>query len=372
MPPRRRRPGPTTADARQHHAAIRPARAGRAARRRITFPRDARRRVRRCPSARHDAKISGPISDHAHLIGDPAPSPDDLECDHDDHERQILYPAPAAGWGGRARPALVAGRIAFLQPHGGRGLPVAFPSVTGGSRCIPSSPSSSSTARLRCATCPTRPPGRTRCSSSRTRSATPSNAPGALRCSSTVRALSSRSTTNYEVLGYPAGAPAREARYTRYVDDRRLLRTHMTAMVPEALRRLARPGDADDVVVACPGLVYRRDVVDRLHVGEPHQLDLWRVRRWQAAHHRRPGRDDRPRRLGRPARGAAPDAARGAPVHDRRARGRGRDRRRAGSSSSSAASRARTSSRRAGSTPRSGRGSPWASASTARSCCARA
>src|SRR5262249_33700174 len=28
----------------------------------------------------------------------------------------------------------------------------------------------------------------------------------------------------------------------------------------------------------CPGLVYRRDVVDRLHVGEPHQLDLWRVR----------------------------------------------------------------------------------------------
>ena len=85
--------------------------------------------------------------------------------------------------------------------------------------------------------------------------------------------------TNYEVLGYPADAPAREARYTRYVDDRRLLRTHMTAMVPGALRRLARPGDADDVVVACPGLVYRRDVVDRLHVGEPHQLDLWRVRR---------------------------------------------------------------------------------------------
>ena len=84
---------------------------------------------------------------------------------------------------------------------------------------------------------------------------------------------------NYEVLGYPAGAPAREARYTRYIDQRRLLRTHMTAMVPGALRRRARPDDADDVVVACPGLVYRRDVVDRLHVGEPHQLDLWRVRR---------------------------------------------------------------------------------------------
>ena len=84
---------------------------------------------------------------------------------------------------------------------------------------------------------------------------------------------------NYEVLGYPPGAPAREARYTRYLDDTRLLRSHMTAAVPAALRELAGPGD---LVAACPGLVYRRDVVDRLHVGEPHQLDLWRVRRGRA------------------------------------------------------------------------------------------
>lgn len=84
--------------------------------------------------------------------------------------------------------------------------------------------------------------------------------------------------SNYEVLGYPADAPAREARYTRYLDDTRLLRTHMTAAVPDALRVLAGNG-RPDLVVACPGLVYRRDVVDRLHVGEPHQLDLWRTRR---------------------------------------------------------------------------------------------
>ena len=83
---------------------------------------------------------------------------------------------------------------------------------------------------------------------------------------------------NYEVLGYPPAAPAREARYTRYVAGGRLLRTHMTAAVPGALRALAGDGQPD-LVVACPGLVYRRDVVDRLHVGEPHQLDLWRVRR---------------------------------------------------------------------------------------------
>ncbi|HEX3328681.1 MAG TPA: hypothetical protein VHS27_02100 [Gaiellales bacterium] len=81
---------------------------------------------------------------------------------------------------------------------------------------------------------------------------------------------------NYGVLGYPPDAPAREARYSRYVDAGHMLRAHTTAMVPAALRTLA---EEPDVVVACPGLVYRRDVVDRLHVGEPHQLDLWRARR---------------------------------------------------------------------------------------------
>ncbi len=85
---------------------------------------------------------------------------------------------------------------------------------------------------------------------------------------------------NYELLGYPEDAPAREARYTRYVGGGRMLRSHTTAMVPAALRRLAaRRSTVVDVLVACPGLVYRRDVVDRLHVGEPHQLDLWRVAR---------------------------------------------------------------------------------------------
>jgi phenylalanyl-tRNA synthetase alpha chain len=82
---------------------------------------------------------------------------------------------------------------------------------------------------------------------------------------------------NYTVLGYAPDATTRDARYTRYLDDKRLLRSHTSAMVPAALRATA--GAADERVVACPGLCYRRDVVDRIHVGEPHQLDLWRVRR---------------------------------------------------------------------------------------------
>jgi phenylalanyl-tRNA synthetase alpha chain len=42
---------------------------------------------------------------------------------------------------------------------------------------------------------------------------------------------------------------------------------------------LAARGSPDDVLLACPGRVYRRDAIDRLHTGEPHQMDLWRIRR---------------------------------------------------------------------------------------------
>lgn len=81
---------------------------------------------------------------------------------------------------------------------------------------------------------------------------------------------------NYDRLGYPAEAVTRETRYTRYVDPGRMLRSHSSAMVPPALRRLAREG-GDDVLLACPGLVYRRDAIDWQHTGTPHQLDLWRI-----------------------------------------------------------------------------------------------
>jgi phenylalanyl-tRNA synthetase alpha chain len=49
-------------------------------------------------------------------------------------------------------------------------------------------------------------------------------------------------------------------------------------MIPPALHQLAgQPGD--DVLLACPGIVYRRDAIDRQHTGTPHQLDLWRITR---------------------------------------------------------------------------------------------
>jgi phenylalanyl-tRNA synthetase alpha chain len=83
---------------------------------------------------------------------------------------------------------------------------------------------------------------------------------------------------NYDALGYPPEAAAREARYTRYVTERLMLRSQTSAQIPGLLRALALDVP-EDVLLVCPGVVYRRDSIDRLHVGEPHQLDLWRLAR---------------------------------------------------------------------------------------------
>ena len=83
---------------------------------------------------------------------------------------------------------------------------------------------------------------------------------------------------NYDRLRYPPSDVTRDARYTRYVDDGHVLRSHASAMIPPALVGLA-DNPADDVLLVCPGITYRRDDIDRLHTGTPHQLDLWRITR---------------------------------------------------------------------------------------------
>lgn len=82
---------------------------------------------------------------------------------------------------------------------------------------------------------------------------------------------------NYDALGYSPDAVTRDARYTRYVSEAEVLRSHTTALIPGALRSL--DGATADVLLVCPGVVYRRDSIDRLHTGMPHQLDLWRIAR---------------------------------------------------------------------------------------------
>jgi phenylalanyl-tRNA synthetase alpha chain len=85
-------------------------------------------------------------------------------------------------------------------------------------------------------------------------------------------------TDNYDLLGYDPADVTREARYSRYVAAGWMLRSHATALVPGALRWLAALRD-EDALLVCPGMVYRRDAIDRLHTGTPHQLDLWRLTR---------------------------------------------------------------------------------------------
>lgn len=85
---------------------------------------------------------------------------------------------------------------------------------------------------------------------------------------------------NYESLGYSPDAVTRDSRYTRYVDSERMLRSHTSAAIPGALRSIGTtpPADrVDDQIVVVPGMCYRRDSIDRLHTGTPHQLDIWRI-----------------------------------------------------------------------------------------------
>lgn len=83
---------------------------------------------------------------------------------------------------------------------------------------------------------------------------------------------------NYDRLLMPVDAIARDARYTRYLNDEAVLRTHTSAMIPSLLDELAGSSTELDVLLSCPGLVYRRDSIGRQHVGEPHQVDLWRIK----------------------------------------------------------------------------------------------
>ena len=83
-------------------------------------------------------------------------------------------------------------------------------------------------------------------------------------------------TDNYDSLGFDPSAVTRDQRYSRYVSPTVMLRSHTSAGIPSLLRSLS-PDDEVDELAVLPGLVYRRDAIDRTHVGAPHQVDLWRI-----------------------------------------------------------------------------------------------
>ncbi|NJC23412.1 phenylalanyl-tRNA synthetase alpha chain [Arthrobacter pigmenti] len=83
---------------------------------------------------------------------------------------------------------------------------------------------------------------------------------------------------NYDRLGYAPDDVTRDARYSRHASPTVMLRSHTSAGIPAVLDSLASVQDAYDQLHVLPGLVYRRDAVDRTHVGAPHQVDLWRIK----------------------------------------------------------------------------------------------
>ncbi|MBN2015310.1 hypothetical protein JW766_00565 [Candidatus Dojkabacteria bacterium] len=82
---------------------------------------------------------------------------------------------------------------------------------------------------------------------------------------------------NYDKLLIPKDNTSRSSTYTHYVDKKRMLRTHTSAKMLDILKKLSKDPEWKDVVIMLPGLVYRRDITDKIHLGVCHQLDVWRV-----------------------------------------------------------------------------------------------
>jgi phenylalanyl-tRNA synthetase alpha chain len=81
---------------------------------------------------------------------------------------------------------------------------------------------------------------------------------------------------NYGLLGYDPAEVTLGSEHTRWVDENSLLRTQTTSQIPAALQRAAelrRPGET--ILLAAPGITFRRDSRDRWHCAEPHQMDIW-------------------------------------------------------------------------------------------------
>lgn len=81
---------------------------------------------------------------------------------------------------------------------------------------------------------------------------------------------------NYGLLGYDPTEITLGSEHTRWVDEHSLLRTQTTSQIPAALQQAAKlrqPGQC--VLLAAPGITFRRDSRDRWHCAEPHQMDIW-------------------------------------------------------------------------------------------------
>ncbi|HVU06796.1 MAG TPA: hypothetical protein VHC46_07900 [Thermodesulfobacteriota bacterium] len=81
---------------------------------------------------------------------------------------------------------------------------------------------------------------------------------------------------NFDLLNTPKDHPSRRENDTYYVDDTHVLRTQMTVMWSFYLRDkdvLARLEKDGEVMALSPGIVFRKDEIDRRHYPAFHQVD---------------------------------------------------------------------------------------------------
>ncbi|MBP5959147.1 hypothetical protein ICA16_26060 [Pseudomonas anatoliensis] len=81
---------------------------------------------------------------------------------------------------------------------------------------------------------------------------------------------------NYGLLGYDPKEITLGSEHTRWVDEHFLLRTQTTSQIPKALQLAAQVRQlGQTILLAAPGITFRRDSRDRWHCAEPHQMDIW-------------------------------------------------------------------------------------------------
>ncbi len=73
---------------------------------------------------------------------------------------------------------------------------------------------------------------------------------------------------NYDRLGFDASHVTRDQKYSRYISPTVMLRSHTSASIPSLLRAV-NPDEARDELWVVPGLVYRRDSIDRTRWDSP-------------------------------------------------------------------------------------------------------
>jgi phenylalanyl-tRNA synthetase alpha chain len=85
-----------------------------------------------------------------------------------------------------------------------------------------------------------------------------------------------RAEENYGLLGYHPTEITLGSEHTRWIDEHSLLRTQTTSQIPGALQRAAEVRQSGEMILlAAPGITFRRDSRDRWHCAEPHQMDIW-------------------------------------------------------------------------------------------------